>query len=87
MWTLPERVSGIAPQTGTAPAADNGSVMLSSLPTLPEEGLDLEQHIAELERRYIEAALQQAAGVRTRAAELLRMSYRSFRHYAKKYRL
>jgi hypothetical protein len=25
--------------------------------------------------------------VRTKAAELLKMSYRSFRHYAKKYRL
>ncbi len=86
VWMLPERVSGIAPQAA-APAAGNGSAMLSSLPLLPQEGLNLEQHIAELERRYIEAALQQAGGVRTRAAELLGMSYRSFRHYAKKYRL
>jgi two-component system response regulator PilR (NtrC family) len=54
---------------------------------LPPEGLDLEQKIAEVESGYIRAALQQADGVRTKAADLLRMSYRSFRHYAKKYRL
>jgi len=54
---------------------------------IPEGGLDLERQVAELERRYLEAALQQAGGVRTRAAQLLHMSYRSFRHYAKKYSL
>ncbi len=54
---------------------------------LPVEGVDLEQKIAEVESGYIRAALRQADGVRTKAADLLRMSYRSFRHYAKKYRL
>jgi two-component system response regulator PilR (NtrC family) len=49
--------------------------------------VNLEQHVGEIERRYIQTALQQAGGVRTRAAGLLGMSYRSFRHYAKKYKL
>jgi len=52
---------------------------------IPEEGLDFESHIAQVERQYLAEALKAAGGVRTRAAELLRMSYRSFRHYAKKY--
>jgi two-component system response regulator PilR (NtrC family) len=47
----------------------------------------LEKHVEELERAYLMAALERAQGVRTKAAELLGMSYRSFRHYAKKYRV
>jgi two-component system response regulator PilR (NtrC family) len=39
----------------------------------------------QIERSYLLAALERAGGVRTRAAGLLKMSYRSFRHSAKKY--
>ncbi len=72
--SLPEHVSRVAP-----PAPGE--------PLLPEEGIDLEKHIQEQERAYLLAALERAQGVRTKAAELLGMSYRSFRHYAKKYRV
>jgi transcriptional regulator with PAS, ATPase and Fis domain len=54
---------------------------------IPSEGLDFEARMAQIERRYLLAALRAAQGVRTHAAELLRMSYRSFRHYAKKYNI
>ena len=54
-------------------------------PLIPEGGLDFEKHIAEMERTYILGALESSGGVRTKAAQLLRMTYRSFRHYAKKY--
>jgi len=54
---------------------------------LPESGLDLRSHIQELERAYIVAAVAACDGVGTRAAELLKMSYRSFRHYSKKYNI
>ncbi len=54
-------------------------------PSLPQEGLSLEEHIQGLERSYLLAALERSGGVRTQAATLLKMSYRSFRHYAKKY--
>ena len=54
-------------------------------PLIPEGGLDLVMHVQDLERAYIVAALEASGGVGTRAAELLRMSYRSFRHYSKKY--
>jgi two-component system response regulator PilR (NtrC family) len=60
---------------------------IGGLAELPEQGIDLQAYIHQIERRYLEAALGQAGGVRTRAAELLRMSYRSFRHYAKKHDL
>jgi two-component system response regulator PilR (NtrC family) len=52
---------------------------------LPEGGLDLERYIQDTERAYLLAALEASGGVGTRAAELLKMSYRSYRHYAKKY--
>src|SRR5437660_5856292 len=53
----------------------------------PADGLDFEKEIADAERRYLQAALQKAGGVRTRASELLKISYRSFRHYAQKHSL
>jgi two-component system, NtrC family, response regulator PilR len=52
---------------------------------LPDDGIDLEQHIQKVERSFLLAAMERSGGVRTRAAETLKMSYRSFRHYAKKY--
>jgi two-component system response regulator PilR (NtrC family) len=55
--------------------------------SLPESGFDMEEHVKGLEREYIAQALQRAGGVQVRAAELLGMSFRSFRYYAKKYNL
>ena len=52
---------------------------------IPEGGIDLEKHISELERAYLLGALECAGGVRIKASQLLKMTYRSFRHYAKKY--
>jgi two-component system response regulator PilR (NtrC family) len=55
--------------------------------SLPEDGFDMEEHVKGLEREYIAQALERAGGVQVRAAELLGMSFRSFRYYAKKYNL
>jgi two-component system response regulator PilR (NtrC family) len=55
--------------------------------TIPSEGFDLEQHLEELRRRYMLEAMQKSCGVQTRAAELLTMTFRSFRYFAKKYAL
>jgi two-component system response regulator PilR (NtrC family) len=55
--------------------------------TLPETGFDLEAHVKEIERGYIAQALEQAGGVQVKAAELVGMSFRSFRYYVKKYNL
>lgn len=63
-----------------AAGAENGSAA-----TIPAEGLDFETYVAGIERSLIRSALDQAGGVQTRAAELLKVSYRSFRHLLKKY--
>ena len=54
-------------------------------PSVPAEGLDFDLYVASIERSLIESALEQSGGVQTRAAELLKVSYRSFRHLLKKY--
>ena len=54
---------------------------------LPESGFVLDQHVQNIEREYLAQALQQAGGVKVRAAGLLGMSFRSFRYYLKKYHL
>jgi two-component system response regulator PilR (NtrC family) len=65
-----------------AAGAGNGSI---GVPFIPAEGLDMERYVADLERGMILHALKQSNGVQTRAAELLKLSYRSFRHLLKKY--
>ena len=54
---------------------------------MPENGVDFEKVVAATERMYLQAALEKAGGVRTRASEFLKITYRSFRHYAKKHSL
>jgi two-component system response regulator PilR (NtrC family) len=71
---LPESVTGIAPSS-------------QQEVQIPTEGVDFEGRVSLVEKQYLQAALQAAGGVRRRAAELLKMSYRSFRHYAKKYEI
>jgi two-component system response regulator PilR (NtrC family) len=77
---LPDRIAGYAS------SANSGAAAGSDL-TFPPEGLDFEKEIAETERRYLQAALEKSGGVRTKASDLLKISYRSFRHYAKKHNL
>ena len=77
---LPDRIAGYA-----SPLASPASA--ASETPFPPEGLDFEKEIAETERRYLQAALNKSNGVRTKAADLLKISYRSFRHYAKKHNL
>jgi transcriptional regulator with PAS, ATPase and Fis domain len=56
---------------------------------LPEigEGFDLEARGEDFYRHYIALALERAGGVQVKAAEMLGMSFRSFRYYAKKLKL
>jgi two-component system response regulator PilR (NtrC family) len=78
---LPEKILHQGDAAQSAIHADNGH------PSIPDAGLDLEKFIQDMEREYIVAALEASGGVGTRAAERLRMSYRSFRHYSKKYNI
>jgi two-component system response regulator PilR (NtrC family) len=54
---------------------------------LPDSGFDLEAHVQGIAKSYIAEALRRADGVQVKAAELLGMSFRSFRYYVKKYNL
>jgi two-component system response regulator PilR (NtrC family) len=74
--SLPQVVRGEGPKVASG-ASD----------ALPEGGMDLEAHVKEIERGYLAQALQRADGVQVKAAELLGMSFRSFRYYVKKYNL
>jgi two-component system response regulator PilR (NtrC family) len=54
---------------------------------LPADGIDLERYVADVEKSLLQSALRRSNGVQTRAAEILKLSYRSFRHMIKKYDL
>ncbi len=51
---------------------------------LPADGLDLEAYLEEIRGLLMRQALERTQGVQTQAAELLGMSFRSFRYYARK---
>ncbi len=54
---------------------------------LPDGGVDLDRHLEELRRKYMVEAMERVGGVQTKAAEILGMTFRSFRYFAKKYDL
>jgi two-component system response regulator PilR (NtrC family) len=54
---------------------------------LPAEGFNLDAYLADIEKRLLSRALEQSGGVRTNAAKLLGMSFRSFRYRLSKYDL
>ncbi len=51
------------------------------------DGMDMEKYVADIERSLLKSALAQSHGVQARAADVLKISYRSFRHLMKKYDL
>jgi two-component system response regulator PilR (NtrC family) len=65
---LPDDVSGRASDVGGAPAL------------LPEAGCELDDVLEQIERQLLTQALERTAGVRTHAAELLGISFRSLRY-------
>jgi two-component system response regulator PilR (NtrC family) len=82
--TLPEEL-----RRGPVSAPVNNGAAASPSPELPElgEGFDLEARGEDFYRHYMTLALQRAGGVQVKAAEMLGMSFRSFRYYAKKFNL
>lgn len=89
-----EATPTILPESLPEPVREGGARVLSlvpraeaSRPVLPDGGFDLERHVRAIEREYIAEALRRANGVKVRAAEMLGMSFRSFRYYLKKYNL
>ena len=75
----------------TAAFLPNGSSMtpgtIKVAADLPPEGIDLEAYVESIQRGFLEEALRRSNGVQVKAAQLLRMTYRSFRHYLQKYNI
>ena len=55
------------------------------LPEIGEEGIDFESIMEQIEKDYLVKALEKAKGIKTEAARLLNLSFRSFRHKLYKY--
>ncbi|HEX2731729.1 MAG TPA: sigma-54 dependent transcriptional regulator [Polyangiaceae bacterium] len=72
---LPVEVSGLS--------ASDGPGLLK----LPEEGCNLDEVMSEVERRLILQALDRTGGVRTAAAQLLSITFRSLRYRLAKHAL
>jgi two-component system response regulator PilR (NtrC family) len=71
-------------RAAAAGAGVGGAALVNGV--LPD-GVDMEKYVADIERSLLQAALTQSNGVQTRAADVLKISYRSFRHLMKKYDL
>jgi two-component system response regulator PilR (NtrC family) len=89
---LPEAV-----RQGSAGAGDLQGQMLAELDAaargagddadqavLPDQGVDLEEHLEGIRRTHMVRALEEAGGVQKKAAAKLGMSFRSFRYYLHK---
>jgi two-component system response regulator PilR (NtrC family) len=77
------------PKARAAAAGAGGSAGMSDVSpgaVLPE-GVGMEGYVANIERSLLQGALDKSNGVQTKAADLLSISYRSFRHLMKKYEL
>ena len=73
-------------RAAAAGAGASGLPELGSDLSLPQ-GIGMENYVAGIERSLLQGALNQSGGVQTKAADLLGISYRSFRHLMKKYSL
>jgi len=75
----------ITPSNLPAEIIAQGRADLKSVSELTDEGIDLEQLIVDLEKNYLLKALEKTDGIKTDAAKLLGLSFRSFRHRLQKY--
>jgi len=69
------------------PALTPAAPILPSAPAPATPGENLDDNLAAYEKSILQRALTEAGGVKKRAAELLGINYRSFRHRLQKYRL
>jgi len=69
---LPSEITGYASQ-------------LKAMHALTDSGIDIDGIIGDMEKKYLIMALEKAGGVKTEAAKLLNLTFRSFRHRLHKY--
>lgn len=59
---------------------NSGQQLCSVIDELPDEGFELEKWLEQVERSILLKALEKSGGVRTKAAEILGISFRSIRY-------
>jgi two-component system response regulator PilR (NtrC family) len=75
------QVSDLPPALRTAA----GAPAPAAVADLPDSGLDLQAHLDGIERRMLEQALGRTGGVKTEAARLLSLTFRSLRYRLAKF--
>jgi two-component system response regulator PilR (NtrC family) len=75
------------PKARAAAAGVGGGVSEVAPGAVLPQGVGMEGYVASIERSLLQTALDRSNGVQTKAADLLSISYRSFRHLMKKYEL
>ncbi|MFQ6757593.1 MAG: sigma-54-dependent Fis family transcriptional regulator [Deltaproteobacteria bacterium] len=84
---LPESLTLSGHRLGRSPGAATLGEKASEAAEESAFDLGLEQYITEIEKRLIQTALARTGNSRMKAADLLKMSFRSFRYKAKKYNI
>jgi two-component system response regulator PilR (NtrC family) len=60
---------------------------MEEFPPLPQEGFHLDEWLEKAERWFLSQALDRAGGIKTEAARLLGISFRSLRYKLEKYQM
>ena len=86
---LPESLTLSGHRSGRAPGSDQTGEETDGSGASEEIAFDLgfERYITDIEKRLIREALSRTNNSRMKAADLLKMSFRSFRYKAKKYNI
>ncbi|MCP4718668.1 MAG: sigma-54-dependent Fis family transcriptional regulator [Desulfobacteraceae bacterium] len=76
---------GLTPKGGCDPSLPvSPKTALSQTPSLPEEGVHLNDLLSGIEKKYMSLAMERSRGNESRAAKLLNMNHHTFRYRWKK---
>ncbi len=78
-WSRRQGLSGASPGAQASGMMADGRLQLPSA-DFSQGNLDLDRILAQVERHYLEAALRSAGGIKKKAADLLTVTFRSFRY-------
>jgi two-component system response regulator PilR (NtrC family) len=65
----------------------NNGEIAKAQPTLPEDGIKFDQYVAQFEYDLLRIAIERSGGIKTRAAELLRLNKDKMKYLCRKYGL
>ena len=80
-----ERTEVILPESLPDNVKDKKASISNGEIEIPDEGINLEEVIDNMEKKLLEKSLERTNGVKTKAAKLLNLSFRSFRYRLSKH--